>query len=98
MHFLAMKFLSHEDRHTHTHTHKLTDRIFSKNGQIVFKTSQNVYIYQKSRIENLHETDTFCAYIEESKNYVNNMTVYGIPKTIKYIPPMSFLKVFLNSF
>ena len=51
--------------HTDTQTHRQT---FSRNSQIVFRTSQNVTIHQKPEIENLHETDISSTYIEESKN------------------------------
>ena len=48
--------------HTHrdTQTHRQIDRqTFSRNSQIVFRTFQNVYIHQKTEIENLQETNTF---------------------------------------
>ena len=40
----------------HTHIDRQT---FSRNSQIVFRTSQNVQIHQNPEIENLHETNTF---------------------------------------
>ena len=56
---LATKFLSHTHRHTDIQTHRHTDRhTFLKNSQIVFRTSQNVSIHQKPKVESLHETNT----------------------------------------
>ena len=57
----------------HIHTDIQTDgetnrQTFSRNCQIVIRTSQNVYIYQKLEAENLDETNTFSIYTKKSKN------------------------------
>ena len=56
----------HTDTQTYRHTDTQTDRqTFSKNSQIVFRTSQNLYIHRKPEIENLQKPSS-STYIEES--------------------------------
>ena len=78
--------------HTHPHTHTST-QTFSKNGEFVFRTPQNVQIYQKTEVENFHESNTFFYRIQKKVKMVNSCS--GHPKTCRFIKKRKS-KIFTN--